>query len=231
MAIFVLVHGGWDSGWAWKEVAQRLRAAGHEAYRPSLTGTGERAHLLTPEVGLDTYVMDVVNLLRYDQLDSVVLVGASAGGMVITGVAEAEPKRIARLIYLDGFAPLDGQSITDMCPPEIAANLHQVAQEHGDGWRIPLQSDEPRMTAYPVRAMDEPLAVNNPAAAAIPRTFVHHTAKTVCAWMNPIFQGIADRVRDAEGWEYLERPWMHYPVCDQESGSKLVAELLLELVA
>ena len=87
MSTYVLVHGGWDGGWAWTGVARELRAAGHEAFTPTLTGSGERAHLASPEIDLDTHVLDIVNVLRYEDLQDVILVGSSGGGMVITGVA------------------------------------------------------------------------------------------------------------------------------------------------
>ena len=94
MATYVLVHGGWDGGWAWRGVARALRASGDEVFTPTLTGSGERVHLASPEVGLDTHIEDVANVLRYEALREVVLVGLSYGGMVITGVAERAPERI-----------------------------------------------------------------------------------------------------------------------------------------
>ena len=108
---YVLVHGAWGGGWAWRDVADRLRARGHEAYRPTLTGLGERRHLATEDVGLDTHIEDVVNLLVFEQLHDVVLVGHSYGGMVISGVADRVPERIAYRIYIDAFVPEDGESL------------------------------------------------------------------------------------------------------------------------
>ena len=98
MATYVLVHGGWDGGWAWRDVARELQAAGHEAFTPTLTGSGERVHLASPEVDLDTHVLDVANVLIYEDLHDVILVGSSSGGMVTTGVAERVPERISHLI-------------------------------------------------------------------------------------------------------------------------------------
>ncbi len=95
MTTYVLVHGAWHGGWCWKRVAPLLRAAGHEVYAPTLTGLGERAHLLSPEVGLDTHVQDIVNVLTYEDLQDVVLVGHSYGGMVVAGVAERAAERLA----------------------------------------------------------------------------------------------------------------------------------------
>src|SRR5437660_372527 len=99
MAAFVLVHGAWHGGWCWQRVATLLRAAGHEVYTPTLTGLGERAHLIGKEVDLDTHIQDVLNVLEFEDLADVRLVGHSFGGMVVTGVVDREPARIAELVY------------------------------------------------------------------------------------------------------------------------------------
>jgi len=111
---YVLVHGAWHGGWCWKKVAPALRAAGHVVYTPTLTGLGERAHLANPAIDLATHVADVVNLLEAEELDKVVLVGHSYGGMVVTGVADRAADRIGRLVYLDAANPKDGQSLVDV---------------------------------------------------------------------------------------------------------------------
>src|SRR6266511_3487775 len=104
MAVFVLVHGGFHGGWCWRRVAPHLRAAGHEVYTPTLTGLGERAHLATPETGLDTHIRDVLGVLAFEDLRDVVLVGHSMAGMVVTGVAERAPDRLAHLVTRVGPA-------------------------------------------------------------------------------------------------------------------------------
>ncbi|MBC2778047.1 alpha/beta fold hydrolase [Parasphingopyxis marina] len=119
-ATFVLVHGGWWAGdWWWKDVAQPLRAAGHSVYTPVLTGLGPRSHLLSPDVDLSTHILDIANLIKWEELDNIVLVGHSYAGMVISGVAENVPEGIIRsIVYLDAFFPEDGQSVADFFPPE-----------------------------------------------------------------------------------------------------------------
>ena len=122
MTIFVLVHGTTAGGWVWKDIAQPLRDAGHDVYTPTLTGLGERVHLATREVGLDTHITDIVNVLRFEELRDVVLVGHSYAGMVITGVADREPARIRELVYFDALVPEDGESAVDVTgrrPAEI----------------------------------------------------------------------------------------------------------------
>ena len=93
MATFVVAHGAWSAGWAWKKMRPLLHGAGHELWTPTYTGLGERAHLLSRDLGLDTHVQDIVNVLEYEELTDVILVGHSYGGMVITGVAERVPQR------------------------------------------------------------------------------------------------------------------------------------------
>jgi pimeloyl-ACP methyl ester carboxylesterase len=116
MATFVLVHGGSHGGWCYGRVARRLRDAGHEVYAPSLTGLADRKHLLSPGVDLETHITDIVNLMDYEDLKDVVLVGHSYGGMVITGVADRAPGRVGRLVYLDAAHPSNGESLADNTP-------------------------------------------------------------------------------------------------------------------
>jgi len=113
-ATFVLVHGVWHGGWCWQRVCDRLTARGHRVFAPTLTGVGERSHLSSPTVDLSTQIFDVVNEIRWKDLENVVLVGHSYGGMVITGVAEQIASRIPSIVYLDAFIPADGQSIRDL---------------------------------------------------------------------------------------------------------------------
>lgn len=117
MATFVLVHGAWVGGLAWRPNAQALRRAGHEVYTPTLTGLGERRHLLTRDIDLGTHIKDVLSLIDYEDLSDIVLVGHSYGGMVVTGVADAVPDKISSLVYLDAFVPENGQALFNLVPP------------------------------------------------------------------------------------------------------------------
>jgi pimeloyl-ACP methyl ester carboxylesterase len=114
MATYVLVHGGGHGGWCYQRVARLLRAAGHEVYAPTLTGLGERAHLLSPRVDLDMHIRDVAAVMEYEDLREVILTGHSYGGMVITGAADRAADRVSRLVYLDAANPKDGQSLVDV---------------------------------------------------------------------------------------------------------------------
>jgi pimeloyl-ACP methyl ester carboxylesterase len=119
MATYVLVHGGGHGGWCYQRVARLLRAAGHEVYAPSLTGLGERSHLVSPQVDLDTHIRDITSLLHYEDLTDVILAGHSYGGMVITGVADRAADRVGRLVYLDAANPEDGQSLEALAGDHI----------------------------------------------------------------------------------------------------------------
>ncbi len=129
MACFVLVHGSWHGGWCWQRVAPLLRQAGHEVWTPTLTGLAERRHLLSPEVDLRLHTRDVTELLAFEDLRGVILVGHSYAGMVIASVAAAEPERLRRLVYLDAYLPNTGECEIDLWPPgEIAAARRELEE-------------------------------------------------------------------------------------------------------
>jgi pimeloyl-ACP methyl ester carboxylesterase len=130
VATFVLVHGAWHGAWCWRRVARLLIRHGHEVFAPTLTGVGERSHLLTAAVGLDTHVLDIVNEVKWQELSNIVLVGHSYGGMVISGAAEKIQKAIASIVMLDAFVPEDGQAIIDLQPPALRDTI-AAAQRDG----------------------------------------------------------------------------------------------------
>jgi pimeloyl-ACP methyl ester carboxylesterase len=182
VAVFVIVHGGWGGGWEWKEVDRLLRERGHDVSRVTLTGLGERSHLFSPAVDLDTHVQDVVEHLTFDDLDDVALVGHSYGGMVVTGVADRVPERIGRLVYVDAFVPVDGESLFDLLPGGFVDGLRGLAV---DG-RVPPPADD---TAHPRwcldRVSDHPLAAFEQALRlasrrpAIPTTYIRCTESDI----------------------------------------------------
>ena len=132
MATIITVHGGLGGGWEWSEVAKELSALGHEVFRPTLTGMGERHHL-GPEVGLNTHIQDVVSVIEFEELNNVVLTGHSYSGIVVAGVADRIPDRIGLLVYIDAEIPEDGQSVIDMSP-DIADIAKASSDERGHGW-------------------------------------------------------------------------------------------------
>ena len=131
MATFVLVHGSWAGSVVWRELAPRLRKAGHEVYAPTLTGIGARKHLLNREIDLGTHIQDVIGVIEEEDLSDIVLVGHSYGGMVITGVADRVPEKVATLVYLDAFVPENGQSCLSLLPPGV-----RLATVPGEDWLV-----------------------------------------------------------------------------------------------
>ncbi|MBZ5528376.1 MAG: alpha/beta fold hydrolase [Acidobacteriia bacterium] len=137
MSNFVLVHGAWHGSWCWKRVRRILQARGHEVFTPTLTGVGERAHLLSPQVNLETHIADVVNLIHWEELSNVVLCGHSYAGCVVSGAADRIAEQIKALVYLDAFLPEKGQSLHDTLPAEMRDGQVAQARETGEGWRVP----------------------------------------------------------------------------------------------
>lgn len=143
MAVFVFVHGAWHGGWCWKETAAALRAEGHEVHTPTLTGLGERSHLLHAGITPDTHVQDIVNTLQWRDLTGVILVGHSYGGIVITGVASQVPEKLSALVYLDAFAPEESGTpiFAKANPARMAAFMKQI-----EAGAIGLEPDEAAKT-------------------------------------------------------------------------------------
>jgi pimeloyl-ACP methyl ester carboxylesterase len=137
MSVYVLVHGAWGGSWVWKRIRKGLQACGHDVFTPTLTGVGERSHLGSRQVDLDTHIADVVNLIRWEELSDVVLCGHSYGGCVVTGAADRLADRISALVYVDAFVPENGQSLHDTLPLEQREAQVQGALATGDGWRVP----------------------------------------------------------------------------------------------
>lgn len=179
MSAFVLIHGAFRGGWCWREVARRLRAHGHDVYAPSLTGAGERRHLVAAVRGLETYVEDIVQLLEAEDLREVVLVGHSHGGVVITAASQRAAARIRQLVYLDAPVPRHGEAAADMMPAEARAAYPRPAP----GTLLPPRPVEglpsaladwvnARLCPHPVDPSFDPIELTEPAALALPRTYV-----------------------------------------------------------
>lgn len=186
MATYVLVHGGGHGGWCYQRVARRLRAGGHEVYTPTLTGLGERSHLLDASVDLNRHIEDIVAVLHYEDLSGVILVGHSYGGMVITGAADRAADRVGKLVYLDAATPRNGQSLFDVAGPVIEAvrplgetrdGLELVLLPGPDAGLLYGVSDPgdlawmaERLTPHPWQCFTQPLELTHEAALwAIPQ--------------------------------------------------------------
>jgi pimeloyl-ACP methyl ester carboxylesterase len=218
MATYVIVHGANAGGFQWHEVASLLRARGHTAFTPTLTGLGERVHLAHPEVDLNLHVLDILNVLKYEKLSDVILCGHSYGGMVITGVAEKAAGQLRHMVYIDGMVLRDGESGWDLLAenmPESALDAaRQVIATAGKGWFLPagpVRTDGvpfPEGTAQPIKTYETRLTVRDPQAATLPRTYVYCT-KSPDGWaVKPVIAACAARAREA-GWAYHELPTSH----------------------
>jgi pimeloyl-ACP methyl ester carboxylesterase len=207
-AIYVLVHGGGHGGWCYQRVARIMRSNGQEVYTPTLTGLGERAHLLNPAIDLDSHITDIVKVLEYEDLRNVVLVGHSYGGMVITGVADRAADRIGHLVFLDAATPQNGQSLVD-----IAGPLMTAARAEGrtvDGMELVLYPGtdpmhffgvkdpsliewmKPKLTPHPWKCFEQKLRLTNePALRKIPQTHIVCTA-TLPGRNRPQLEALSD---------------------------------------
>ena len=192
MSVYILIHGSWHSGACWNRTVPRLESAGHRVYAPSLTGHGDRAHLLSPEVGLDTHIEDIVGLILAEDLTDVVLVGHSYSGMIVSAVTDRVPERISHAVYVDALVPEDGESAADILPAYQVEFMVGLAEESGDGWRIPPLPELPppvglfgvtdpqdvawlrgTLSDQSLRTLQQPVRLVNPLAATIARTHIH----------------------------------------------------------
>jgi pimeloyl-ACP methyl ester carboxylesterase len=189
MATYVLIHGGGHGGWCWQRVARLLEAEGHTVYAPSLTGCGDRAHLVSADTDLNTHVTEVANLLFYEDLRDVVLVGHSYGGIVITGAADRSADRVGKLVFVDAprgrsnaeaYPPIvemrrmgkvvDGVELV-VCPSEELVAFYGVTDPEEVKWMMQ------RLTLHPWKSLEQQLDLRNPSALeAIPRYHIVATS-------------------------------------------------------
>ena len=169
---FVFVHGAWGGAWDWKNVANLLAEKGNITYRVTLTGLGERAHLLNKNIGLQTHIMDVVNTILFEDLHDVILVGHSYGGMVITGVAEMIPNRIKKLIYLDAFLPIDGESVVT-ARKSTSNNILNLVKDSVlvPNW-VPKDKAPPIDVPHPIKSFTDIISIKNKDAHKIAGVYI-----------------------------------------------------------
>ena len=233
MATYVLVHGGWSGAHGFRHVRRSLHAGGHEVFTPSLTGIGERAHLVSPQVGLTTHIQDVVNVVLYEDLTSIVLLGFSYGGFVVTGAIEHIAERVRHLVYLDAFVPADGDTLWG-----LAGRVGDLSFGIGDEWLVqplPREYDDPaeaefanaRRTPHPARCFAEPVRVSRPLEEhPFTRTFIKATGDPPDAPGNEAFRAAAEHAKTSPDWRYREIDTNHMV---PNNRPRELAELLLEL--
>jgi pimeloyl-ACP methyl ester carboxylesterase len=207
MATLVLVPGGWHGGWYFQSVVEALRARGHRAYPITLTGLGERRHLLRADVNLDTHVDDVVHLLQTENLSEVILVGHSYVGMVITGVIDRAPDRVGATIYSDAYVPDDGQSCFDLVNDVFRKLFLDGATR--DGFSVsPPPGLDPRATPHPLATFLQRLRLRN-APPSIRRGYIY-----LSGWPETPFTPVYERVRELPEWRTFDLPVGHNVVVD-----------------
>lgn len=232
---YVLVHGAWHGGWCWAPVADRLRAAGHTVFTPTLTGNGERKHLISKDITLETAATDVINVLEYEELRDVYLVGHSFGGQVAASAVDRAPERVKRLVFLDGGWPENGRSVFDSLPPDVRASRYKVVEEKGGGVGVPVVDaglfgiTDPqqaawvnrRLTPQPIGTYTSPAKMSNPVGNGKPVTFIRCTS--------PRFSSVdqyEELARKQPSWQLLEIATAHDAmVIKPEETAKLLLEL------
>jgi pimeloyl-ACP methyl ester carboxylesterase len=226
VANFVLVHGAWIGGWYWRPIAQALRKAGHEVYTPTMTGLGERIHLMHPGINLDTHITDIVNVIKQEELSDVVLVGHSYGGMVVTGVADALPGTISSLVYLDAFAPKSGDALVKFLPPDQPG-----PQAASDYTLAPLPAAffgaspevaaivDARTTPMPMACFTQPLALTGGIDRVGKKTYIYCNVPAPTT-----FTQFYDRLKDDRSWSVHTLPCTHIVQIDMPN--ELTALLL-----
>jgi pimeloyl-ACP methyl ester carboxylesterase len=213
---FLVCHGAWSAGWAWKKMHPLMSKAGHRLVTPSYTGLGERAHLAIPSIDLETHITDILNVIRYEDLRDIVLVGHSYGGMVATGVADRARDKVRQLIYIDAFVPGDGQSLFDLNEPD-RERMEELANS-GDGWRVPPMPSPPdtppadvdwlneRRVHMPIKCFQTRLKLQG-GPLTLPRSYIYATRIRPADTFGP-FAGMA---KGDPAWRYHEIDASHAP--------------------
>jgi pimeloyl-ACP methyl ester carboxylesterase len=213
---FLVCHGAWGGGWSWKKMHPPMQAAGHRLITPTYTGLGERAHLANPSIDLETHIQDILNVIQYEDLRDVALVGHSYGGMVATAVSDRARDRIAQLIYIDAFVPDDGQSLFDLNEP-ARQRMHDLAKA-GDGWRVPPLPTPPdttpadlewlsaRRVDMPIKCFETKLKLQH-GEPSLPRSYIYAMRSSPA----DTFGQFARRTRSEAGWNYHEIDASHSP--------------------
>ncbi len=213
---FLVCHGAWSAGWAWKKMHPLMQAAGHRLVTPTYTGLGERSHLAHPGIDLNSHIEDMLNVIKYEDLRDIVLIGHSYGGMVATGVADRARDKVRQLIYIDAFVPADGQSLLDL--NEVARPRMLELSKTGDGWRVPPNPTPPdtpaadlewltaRRVDMPIKCFEAKLKLQG-GRLTLPRSYIYATRITPADTFGPF----AEMTKGDPAWSYYEIDASHSP--------------------
>jgi pimeloyl-ACP methyl ester carboxylesterase len=229
---FVLVHGAWHGGWCWRRVSDLLEQQGHKVFTPTLTGLGERSHLLRAGINISTHVTDVVNLRKWEGLSGVVLCGHSYGGMVVSGVAEQMAPAIGSIVFLDAFVPENGDSMADLTSGTVRDNL-KIAAERGD-LVVPARSAAAFLVNAKDQAWVDAMCVPQPVGTMTEKVTLTGARERIgkkayiraSAYPNPGFDTAYARVKADTSWRTYEVPCGHDVMVDMPER---LAEILLEV--
>jgi len=218
---FVFAHGSWHGGWCWARVADTLRQQGHRCFTPSYTGMGDRAHLLSKDITMETFVQDIMDVITSEDLTKVVLVGHSFGGIPISGVADRMPERLRHLVYLDSNVLESGQTAFSTYPAKDVEDRIAQAQAANGGLAVPVPAKltpvwgfaegsadydwvKRRLTPHPLRSYQTPVVLKNPIGNNIPRTYIHNMQPE-----NPVLESSRQLVKSLPGWNWIDFPAPH----------------------
>jgi pimeloyl-ACP methyl ester carboxylesterase len=203
---FLVCHGAWSAGWAWKKMHPLMQAAGHRLITPSYTGLGERAHLASESLDLDAHILDILNVIGYENLHDIVLIGHSYGGMVATGVADRMREHIAQMIYIDAFVPRDGQSLFDLNEAAIESMRIPPMQTPSDTSAADVAWLSARRVAMPIKCFERKLKLQH-GETTLPRSYIYATRITPA----DTFGQFSRRTRNEAGWRHFEIDASHSP--------------------
>jgi pimeloyl-ACP methyl ester carboxylesterase len=229
---FLLVHGAWHGGWCWRRVSDLLASKGHKVFAPTLTGVGERSHLMSRDINLATHIADIVNVIRWEGLSDIVLVGHSYGGVVISGVAEAMHDKIASIVFLDAFVPENGDSLATKASQAVRDAVATAAQ-NGEYAMKPIPASVFRVnekdrawvdatcTPHPIATFTDKVSLTDARDRIAKRAYIR--AK---GYPSEYFDAAQTKVTAATGWRLYELPSGHDVMVDMPER---LTEILLEV--
>jgi pimeloyl-ACP methyl ester carboxylesterase len=224
---YVIVHGAWGGAWQFKITAKHLQEAGHVVYRPTMTGLGERHHLFNDKVNLKTHITDVVNTILFENLQDVILVGHSYGGVVVTGVADSIPDRIKKVVYLDAIVPEENQSAIQALGLD-ESNRGNSFKIH-DGKVIPSwvadTTKTPRDVPHPLATFTQTLKYDADKLGKLPMTYIFTYQNAYGGKEKDDFYRFYIKAKERD-WKVVELEASHNPQIDKLN--ELVAILLEE---
>jgi pimeloyl-ACP methyl ester carboxylesterase len=229
---FVLVHGSWHGGWCWRRVVDLLEKDGHKVFAPTLTGLGERSHLMSGLITLDIHITDVANVIKWENLSNVVLVGHSYAGFVVSGVAEKALPSIGSIVFLDAFLPDNGQRVVDLTPPELRTINLAAAAKNEVGRPVPPakmfnvnENDQAwvdaKMTPQPTFVSLQPIVLTGARDKIAKKTYIRATSSP-----NPLFDTYFDKLKSDPTWKVYAVPSGHDVMVDMPDR---LSEILVQV--